>query len=255
MWNKDFLKKLIEKATKNYGMAIADSITTETLSNPSSIAVGSLTSASVKTWQDMKDHIKDCNEARYFLFVQSFLETAEIDQDEFNKFIEENPDNVKFGLEVFKLLEQATIEEQAIMLSTNLSLYAKKQINETEYNENIFIIMRLDRHLIDSLEKYINYRKPQSNMSSAIEINAQGTIVNPAIFETNNMFYHPPMDFVSFGFLEQEIIPNHFLGNGLKRKEQYSLTDKARKFNERFLKKINKDNDVPSATSFNYRRF
>ncbi len=255
MWDRDFLKKLIQSVSRNYGMAIADSITPETLNNPSSMAVGGLVSATVNTWQDMKGHIKDCNEARYFLFVQTFLETAEIDQEQFNQFMEENPDNIKFGLEALKLLEEITIEEQAKMLSTNLSLRASKKIDDTEYNENIFIIMRLDRYLIDKFKEYINYQKPKSTMSSAMRIDESGTHINPAVFQTDNMFYHPPMDFVSFGFLEQEIIPNHFVANGLKRKEYYSITNKARKFYEKFFKEIDKKENVQNTQSFNYRRF
>lgn len=256
MWNRDFFKKLIQVAPKNYGMAIADSISIETPTNPS-LTVGSLITATAKTCRDMKEHVADCDEARYFLFVQTFLETAEIDQEQFNQFMDENPDNVKFGLQALKLLENVTIEEQAKMLSTNLSLRANKEIDDTEYNENIFIIMRLDSYLIDKFKEYINYQKPKSTMSGAIRMDESGTYFNPAVFQTDNMFYHPPMDFVSFGFLEQEV-PKHMTmatHNGIQRNPYYLVTKKARKFYEKFFKEIDKKENVPNTQSFNYRRF
>lgn len=249
MWNRDFLKKLIDSLAKNYGMAIADSVSVESLNNPSSTAVGGLASATLDTWKDMKEHIKDCNEARYFLFVQTFLETAEIDQEQFNKFIEENPDNVKFGLEVLKLLEEVTIEEQAKMLSKNLSLRANKKIDDNEYNQNIFIIMRFDKYLIDQFKKYMVYEKPIQGMTF---VWGDNNLSNLNQVEIPDMFYHPPMDFVSFGFLIQEVPKEmKIISNvtGIQRNSHYSITTTAEKFYKTFFKETNVQNNQ----SYNYR--
>ena len=71
------------------------------------------------------------------------------------------------------------------------------------------------------------------------------------------MFIYPNMTFVTHGFLRQKENKKLYINNAFGKDPYYSLTDEARYFYNNIFKEPNqsKDNNVPSTTSFNYRRF
>ncbi|HBJ3898337.1 hypothetical protein Q4029_05460 [Acinetobacter baumannii] len=67
------------------------------------------------TYAEITEYTKKCNDALYYLQVDKFLNSLDIDQTEFDNFIKENPDNLKLGLETIKILEQTNLDRQAEM--------------------------------------------------------------------------------------------------------------------------------------------
>lgn len=170
-------------------------------------------------------------DARYRKNLIAFFYESE-ENTEFMKRFFEDKANAEIGLEILGLVEQSYLERQAEMIARITRMWKEtKEISKETFDEYANIILNFDSHLIRQFEEYINYKKPTaSNLDYGLKIDASGTCVNPLLFETNSMFYNPPMDFVSFGFLEREFIPNHFEANGLKRKDYYSITQKAHDF-------------------------
>ena len=170
-------------------------------------------------------------DARYRKNLIAFFNESEENKDFMRKFFEDKS-NAEIGLEILGLVERSYLEKQAEMIARATRMWREtEEINKEEFDEYTNIILNLDSHLIRQFEQYINYKKPTaSNLDYGIKIDASGTHINPSLIETNSMFYNPPMDFVSFGFLEREFIPNHFEANGLKRKDYYSITPKAHDF-------------------------
>ncbi|MDC4750523.1 hypothetical protein NQ853_18360, partial [Acinetobacter baumannii] len=96
---------------KHTGLVIADSLT---LGGASKVK---------ESIEEISKYTKNCNDALYTLQVQTFLNTVDIDQTEFENFIKENPDNLRLGLETIKILEKTFIEKQAEMLARAFKMY------------------------------------------------------------------------------------------------------------------------------------
>ena len=130
--------ELLRITAKNIGLGIADTF---------SAGMGSAVKDSIA---EIKEYAQKNNEALYYLQVKSFLETVEFDQDEVTKFFNENPDNVRLGAEIFKILEQTVIEEQAKMLSRAFSLWIQKKYeNRSQFDRDVYLIKSMDSHLLN----------------------------------------------------------------------------------------------------------
>lgn len=123
------------------------------------------------------------NEALYYLQVKTFLETLELSENDIEKFMMETPNHQRLGFEVFKILENTVLENQAQMLAKAFSIYVNKAISKEVFDHYTYIITRLDNHLISLIHELnsIKTNKDKPNFEFDIE--------------------NPNMELVSFGFL------------------------------------------------------
>lgn len=135
--------ELLKTVAKNVGLTVADNF---------SAGIGSAIKDSVA---EIQEYTKQTNDALYYMQVKTFLETAELDQNEINKFFEDNPDNQRLGAEIFKILEQTYLEKQSQMMARAFSLYVKNKIDRQKLDQLVYIINNLNQHLINKLDKYL----------------------------------------------------------------------------------------------------
>ncbi|MFW1804986.1 hypothetical protein [Acinetobacter baumannii] len=140
--NEDQPNNILQIILKNLGILVSDSIT---FGGASKIH---------DTYAEITEYTKKCNDALYYLQVDRFLNSLDIDQTEFDNFIKENPDNLKLGLETIKILEQTNLDRQAEMLARAFQLYIKNPISENKksFHRNVHIIKKIDEHLISEIE-------------------------------------------------------------------------------------------------------
>ncbi|EHU1490874.1 TPA: hypothetical protein ACGA4X_003556 [Acinetobacter baumannii] len=134
---------LLQILVKNIGLGVIDTL---------AMGAGSTIKNSVA---EVQNHTKQTSDAIYYLQVKTFLETAELDQDEINRFFQGNPDNQRLGAEIFKILEQTYIEKQSQMMARAFSLYVLKKIEKHTLDQLTYIITNLNQHLINKLEEYL----------------------------------------------------------------------------------------------------
>lgn len=104
-------------------------------------------------------HREGVRDMHYTLQVKSFLTTpTQLTEKEFHEFMANNPSNQRLGLEVFKILEQTVIEEQAEMLARAFSLHVKGGISDSEMHKYIYIIKRIDKHLMEEIDHISHYK-------------------------------------------------------------------------------------------------
>ncbi|HCT3680074.1 hypothetical protein [Acinetobacter baumannii] len=137
MSNMDIIKIF----AKNAGIAVADSLTFN------------MGSAIKNSAAEIKEYAKLTNDALYYLQVKTFLETLDLDQEEVNRFLEDNPDNQRLGIEVFKILEKTFLEKQAIFMAKAFERYVKKQISEEKLNQYFHVIEQLNQHILTQIER------------------------------------------------------------------------------------------------------
>ena len=123
------------------------------------------------------------NETLYYLQVKTFLETLELDENDIEKFMIETPNHERLGFEIFKILENTIIENQAQMLAKAFSTYANKAISKEVFDNYTYIITRLNNHLIFLIN----------------ELNSIKTNTDTPNFEFD--IENPNMELVNFGFL------------------------------------------------------
>lgn len=138
----DILKKVASIVSKNTGLAAVDSI-----------AFG-MGSALKNSADEIAAYTKLTNEALYYMQVKTFLETADLDQEEVNQFFDSNKDNQRLGAEIFKILEQTYIEKQSQMMARAFTLYVLGEIDKTRLDQLVYIVTNLNQHLINRLEGY-----------------------------------------------------------------------------------------------------
>lgn len=134
---------LLRITAKNIGLGIADTF---------SAGMGSAAKHSIT---EIQEYTQKTNEALYYLQVKTFLETADLNQEEVNQFFEKNPDNLRLGVEIFKILEQTYIEKQSQMIARAFTLYVLGKINRKRLDHLVHIITSLNQHLINTLEDYL----------------------------------------------------------------------------------------------------
>lgn len=139
---------------------------------------------------------KITNEGLYYLQVKTFLETLDLNEDEVEKFMTENPSHERLGFEIFKILETTVLEHQARMLARSFELLTQKQISTQDFDKYTYIITKLNKHLIYLINLHIEI--PKYNKTKEYEINH--TIVSSIAGKINISFSNPNMDLVN---------PNH----------------------------------------------
>ncbi|MEN8424062.1 hypothetical protein ABFO63_10455 [Acinetobacter junii] len=143
--NLHFLRKSSEITIENIGLAIIDNFT---------VGLGSSIKDSI---QKIKEYSELSNQALYYLQIKTFLETIDLDDDEINSFFENNHDEQRLGIELFKILESTYLEKQAILLAINFKNYLKLKIDKRKFNRYINLIMKLDSHIFDLIDDDLNY--------------------------------------------------------------------------------------------------
>ncbi|ENZ1199056.1 TPA: hypothetical protein ACV20N_000424 [Acinetobacter baumannii] len=140
------------------------------------------------------DYTKKCNDALYYLQVDKFLSSIEVDPLEFEKFLKENPDNLKLGLETIKILEQTHLDKQAGMLARALKLYIKNPTIDEKYkfHKNTHIITNIDHHLVNEVENLKKY--PVEPHHSLYKTDQK---LNFNVFVIN-----PDKNLINFGFVK-----------------------------------------------------
>lgn len=138
--------------TKNAAKSAADSITTETMLTGGSLAIGNMASAAVNSLNEIKEYSKQSLDALYYFQVKTFIETTDLNQEEVEEFLNKNPNNMRLGMEIFKILEATAQEKQAIFLAKAFKLHVRENINEQKIQEYFHIIRQLDGHTINQIE-------------------------------------------------------------------------------------------------------
>ncbi|EMR5776502.1 hypothetical protein J624_1097 [Acinetobacter baumannii 1062314] len=141
MINKYFLIEMSKIATKNLGLAVVDSI---------SLGLGS----GIKNAADeMTQYASLCNEALYHMQIRIFLETLDLNQDEVNKFFNDNTDNQRLGVEIFKILENTILEKQSKYIAIAFKKYVRGEINSRKFHQYLHVIDQLNSHIVDEIQQ------------------------------------------------------------------------------------------------------
>lgn len=175
---------ILQILIKKLGLAAADSMTFGTASTI------------YDSYNNIVEYTKKCNDALYYLQVDKFLNSIDIESSEFEDFIKENPDNLKLGLETIKILEQTNLDKQAEMLARAFHLYIRHPIPENKalFHKNVYIIKKIDYFLIEEIEKLNNY--PVNPPEPTIEMTDEGLYIDWAPYVRN-----PHKELIDFGFL------------------------------------------------------
>lgn len=120
----------------------------------------------------------------------AFIQEAEnINKGFIEKFFQDK-NNSELGFEILGILNQTYLEHQARMLGRATSLKYNEKISKQEFEKYTYIITKLDSYLISKIEHLFNiYNNNQRE---------------------NNFAYAPnqPMEFISFGFIERQLVPS-----------------------------------------------
>lgn len=147
MSNFFLLKKMANIVGKNTGLAAVDSVT---------LGMGSALKNSAN---EIAAYTKLTSDALYYMQVKTFLETVDLDQEEVTEFLNNNPDNLRLGLEVFKILESTVIQEQAKMLARAFKLYVnQKYTDRSDFDGDVYLIKSMDRYLLSLFIQVANIR-------------------------------------------------------------------------------------------------
>lgn len=138
---------LLAIIVKNIGLGVADTL---------SAGMGS---AIKNSFAEIPEQIKKTNDALYYMQVKTFLETADLDQEQVTEFLNINPDNLRLGLEVLKILESTVIQEQAKMLARAFKLYVnQKYTDRSDFDGDVYLIKSMDRYLLSLFIQVANKR-------------------------------------------------------------------------------------------------
>lgn len=215
-------RDLLGIIAKNISIAAVDSFSTAVMIGDSSYALGGLASATGKTIEEVKQHLKDSNDGLYHLHVKTFFETADVEPEKFEQFIKDNPNQNKLGAEFLKILETTVFEEQAKMYAKAFSLFVKRRISETDMNKYVYIIGKLDKHILDEVKKLEGYRaNPRPR-----EYTQQGQ----AYLDMREFIPNANEELCNFGFVQP--ITNIFTDNSVK---WYGVTHFYIKFKQEIL--------------------
>lgn len=171
--NLHLLKKSSEITIENIGLTIIDNFTA---------GLGSSIKDSV---QKIKEYSELSNQALYYLQIKTFLETIDLDDEEVNRFFENNQDQQRLGVELFKILESTYLEKQAILLAINFKNYLKLKVDKQKFNKYMNLIMKLDSHIFDLIDDDLNYPEKEKKYSSTRLISLPIEII-----EDDEKYYH-----------------------------------------------------------------
>lgn len=202
MMNENILTTVVKTFAKNAGLGVCDTLT------------GGMGSALKNTIVEVKEYTQQTSDGIYYLQVKTFLETAEIDQNEINKFFEDNPDNQRLGAEIFKILEETYIEDQAKYMSRAFKKLVLGEITKERFNEYVHIIVKLNHHIFSELKKELKNCTSESGQ----------------FLELNNCEKNQPLQ--SIGFVTEEIFTPEFKSpiKNFKISFKYSRTELYRNF-------------------------
>lgn len=200
---------LLKITAKNIGLSLADNL---------SAGMGSTISNSIK---EIQEYSKQTNEALYYLQIKTFLETVDLDQQEINQFFEKNPDNLRLGVEIFKILENTCLEQQAKYIAKAFRKYVHSEITENKFYQYIHVIEKLDRFIlteiqqdIENLELYYKRHKMVRSFDELGIANFRGTHV----VSNHNL--------QTIGFIEVEMQEQTLKVSGIvKPKMKYKRTE------------------------------
>ncbi|MCL6248406.1 hypothetical protein M5F00_11105 [Acinetobacter sp. ANC 4945] len=177
---------LLKITAKHVGLGIADTF---------SAGMGSAVKNSIA---EIKEYAQKNNEALYYLQVKTFLETEEFDQEEIDKFFNENPENLRLGVEIFKILEQTFLEKQAEYLARGFKKYVQKKIKSQKLYEYIHVIEQLNRHVLDQIQKDLNAVSKYSMHG----LPRAGETLSTMAFTSNNTSKNQVLQ--TIGFIDEE---------------------------------------------------
>lgn len=126
---------LLTIIVKNIGLGVADTL---------SAGMGS---AIKNSFAEIPEQIKKTNDALYYMQVKTFLETADLDQEQVTEFLNINPDNLRLGLEVLKILESTYLEEQALYLAKAFRKFVLAEITRERLDQYFHVIGQLNNHI------------------------------------------------------------------------------------------------------------
>ncbi|WP_155858537.1 hypothetical protein, partial [Acinetobacter sp. NRRL B-65365] len=141
MMNNYFLKKITAIVTKNVGLVVVDNISL-------GIASGVKNAA-----EEIKEYAVLYNDALYHMQIRTFLETMDLNQDEVNKFFNDNLDNQRLGVEIFKILESTILEKQSKYIAIAFKKFVREEIESRKFHQYLHIINQLNRHIVDEIEQ------------------------------------------------------------------------------------------------------
>ena len=142
---------------------------------------------------------KLANEGLYYLQVKTFLDTLDLDTDEIEKFMADHPSHERLGFEIFKILENTLLEEQARMLAKSFLLLTQNQISKQDFDRYTYAITRLDNFLIQVIN----------------ELALTHAKCDPPHFEYD--IQNPNMELVNFGFLTEVSSPLYLGASQISR--------------------------------------
>lgn len=141
MVNRYLMIEMAKIATKNIALVAVDNI---------SFGMGS----GIKNAADeMTEYASLCNEALYHMQIRTFLETVDLNQDEVNNFFNDNLDNQRLGVEIFKILENTILEKQSKYIAIAFKRYVRGEVNSRKFHQYLHVINQLNRHIDNEIEQ------------------------------------------------------------------------------------------------------
>ncbi|MCU4483910.1 hypothetical protein [Acinetobacter ursingii] len=132
---------LLESLVKNVGTAVADGLSF------------GIASGLKNSWNEIAEHTRTTNDVIYYMQVKTFLETVDLDQEQVTEFFENNPDHQRLGIEIFKILENTFLEQQAKFIAQAFKKFVRHKISSEILYEYIHVTEKLNRHVLNLIEK------------------------------------------------------------------------------------------------------
>ena len=185
---------LLKIAIKNLGTTATDAITM------------GLASSMKDTVKEIKEYTSQCNDALYYMQVKTFLESVDLTDEDIDNFFENNNDNHRLGVEIFKILEATYLEKQAVLLAINFRNYVKGEISKSNFNHYVNLLKRMDAHIFELIDDDLEYSEKLRKQGITEEKKLPATVDDfymVGVFE--NTIVSASRELVVFGFIEEEI--------------------------------------------------
>lgn len=177
--------------------------------------------AFLDTKKQMQEFIKNTTDALYTLNVDAFIKNIDIQENEWDEFIKQNPDKIKIGIEALSILKQVTFGLQAEMIAIALSLKVKDKISFLEYNKYTYIILRMNEYLFDLMVGIDTEKKDNHPHLKGLSVGVE--------------FSNPEL--IGFGFLVQRKEPTFSDVYPDFDQYKYQVTEEFNRFYAYFIKK------------------
>lgn len=130
---------LIVAVVKHAGVGVADTLS------------AGMAGALKNSIAEVQEYTKQANDALYYIQVETFLETVDLDSEEVTEFLNRNPDNQRLGLEIFKILESTYLKEQAEYNAIAFRKYVRCEISKQKFNQYFHVIKQLTWHTLSEI--------------------------------------------------------------------------------------------------------